>query len=71
MNEYQKLRAKFDKDVKELRDNCPHTELSEPGEVYWAIGHSAGYSSRVCLRCAKLMDPNPWKKKIKIEKRKK
>ena len=59
MSEYEKLKEKFHNDIKELRENCPHESLTEPREVWWAIGHSAGYKSRFCKRCGKMMDkPN-------------
>lgn len=71
MSEYKKLKEKFEQDIKELQENCPHEALSLPIEIYWAIGHSSGYSSRFCERCNKQMDESPWSKRIKIEKRKK
>jgi len=55
MSEYKKLKEKFEQDVKELQENCPHKVLSEPIEVYWAPGHSSGYSSRFCECCNKQM----------------
>lgn len=61
MSEYKRLKEKFDQDVKELRENCPHIVLSDPVEVYWALGHSCGYSSRFCERCGKQMDESPHK----------
>ena len=61
MSEYKKLKQKFDEDVRKLRENCLHEKLSEPVEVYWAIAHSAGYSSRLCEYCGKRMDENPFK----------
>jgi len=51
MSEYDKLKVKFDKAVKELRENCPHTEISDWMDEWWAIGHSTGRKVRVCLRC--------------------
>jgi len=66
MSEYKKLKEKFEQDVKELQENCPHEALSEPMEVYWAIGHSSGYSSRFCERCNKQMYRPPLPK---LEKR--
>ena len=70
MSEYKKLKEKFENEVEELRKNCPHKELTEPLEIYWAPGHSSGYKSRVCERCGKQVDPNPWTEKIKIEAKK-
>ena len=60
MSEYSKLKEKFDKEVKELQENCLHEELSEPMEVFWAYGHSCGYKSKFCQRCGKQMyRPDP------------
>lgn len=61
MSEYKKLKEKFEQDLRELQENCPHKVLSLPIEVYWAIGHSCGYSSRYCERCGKQMyrPPSP------------
>ena len=56
MNEYEKLKKEFDEKVKKLQDNCPHTELTEPLEIFWAPGHSCGYKARFCKRCNKQMD---------------
>ena len=55
MSEYKKLKENFEQDVRELQENCPHEALSNPIEVYWAPGHSCGYSSRYCERCGKQM----------------
>ena len=55
MSEYKKLRDKFDKDVKELQENCPHEELSELMEVLWGYGRTCGYRSKFCLCCNKQM----------------
>lgn len=62
-----KLKEEFNKKVKELKENCPHEELTEPQEIYWAPGHTSGYKSRFCERCNKQMDPNPWKERVVIE----
>jgi hypothetical protein len=60
MSEYKKLLDEFNQKVEELQRTCPHTEQSEPQEVYWALGHSAGYKSRYCLRCGKQMNKPKW-----------
>jgi hypothetical protein len=60
MSEYKKLKEKFDKDVKELKESCLHEVLTEPFEVFWAYGHSCGYKSKFCERCGKQMyRPDP------------
>lgn len=67
MSEYNKLKEEFDRKVKELRENCPHEELTEPQEVFWGYGRTAAYSSRYCERCNKQMEQSPWTKGMKLE----
>ena len=67
MSEYKKLKEKFEQDLRELQERCPHKALSLPIEVYWAPGHSSGYSSRYCERCNKQMDKNPWTVQYELE----
>jgi hypothetical protein len=54
MGEYQKLKAEFDRKVKELQDNCSHEETQQPK---YAItpGHYWG-SVEVCKRCGKIIE---------------
>lgn len=50
----QELREKYEKDLKELQDHCPHEEYEElPYE--FAPGHSYGYVN-VCKRCEKIKE---------------
>jgi hypothetical protein len=53
-SEYDKLRDKFDSDVKKLQDSCPHKK-TQVTEFFWAPGHSSG-TGRICLRCHKRLD---------------
>lgn len=69
MSEYKKLKEKFEQDVKELQENCPHEVLSLPMEVYWALGRPSGYSSRFCERCNKQMYHPPPPKLEKLDKK--
>jgi len=48
---YKKLAKKFEKDVKELQANCPHTK-TEWMKYAWAPGHING-EVLLCLRCNK------------------
>lgn len=37
-----------------LQDACPHTELTEWIQEWWALGHATGRSVRVCVECNKV-----------------
>lgn len=51
MNDYERLKKQFDKNVTELQERCPHTEWQ--WMVYeWAPAHASG-SVKVCLNCNK------------------
>lgn len=51
MNDYDKLKQKFDIDVTKLQENCLHTEWQWM-TYEWAPGHFAG-SVKICLNCNK------------------
>ena len=59
MSKAKELRDKFEKDLKDLQDNCPHTEstwrLSE-----WAPGH-LGPKVKMCNECDKILEQEIWK----------
>ena len=56
MTTYKQLEKEFERKVKELQDKiCPHKKTKWM-EQWWAIGHSTGYSVKVCLRCNKIVD---------------
>jgi hypothetical protein len=51
MSEYWKLKEEFDKKVKDLQENCPHTEYDEEQDEFWGIGRTTGARVRYCKRC--------------------
>ena len=51
MSEYKKLQDEFNRMVKELQENCSHTEYGEEQDEYWAIAHTTGSRVRYCKRC--------------------
>jgi len=56
MSELKKLKQKYDADVKQLQESCPHPEISDWMPVQWAPGHYSGYSVKLCKRCGKTLD---------------
>jgi len=59
----KELRDKFEKDLKELQDNCPHTE-STWMPYMWAPGHF-GPKVRSCNECDKILEQEEWEPVIK------
>jgi len=55
MSEMKKLREEYRQKISELQSNCPHTQISDWVDYYWAIGHSSG-TVRYCLNCEKIID---------------
>jgi hypothetical protein len=54
MSKAKELRDKFDKELKDLQDNCPHTETEEMPYM-WAPGHYADNNVIVCKECDKIV----------------
>jgi hypothetical protein len=48
-------KTEYERQVKELRETCPHLELSEWMDEWWAIAHSTGFRVQTCERCGKEM----------------
>ena len=46
-------KAEYERQVKNLRENCPHDKLSEWIEEWWAMGHPTGYMVQSCEHCDK------------------
>ena len=61
---YKQLQKEFDKHVKELQDNCKHKK-TQWMEKWFALGHSAGYQVKICLKCNKIIEENPTEKERK------
>jgi len=49
----KELRAKFEQDLKNLQDNCPHIDESGWMDYMWAPGH-LGPPVKVCNTCEKI-----------------
>ena len=50
----KRLRAKFDRDLKKLQDECSHKKTNWM-PFMWAMGHF-GADVKVCDRCEKILD---------------
>jgi len=53
----QELKERYDKDLKELQESCPHDEAKWM-PFMWAPGHFAG-EHLLCSRCWKVVDKRP------------
>lgn len=47
------LRKRYERDLKLFQSVCPHEELTDWRQVYWAIGHSSDHLVQSCVRCEK------------------
>jgi len=59
LSERDKIRKKYDDlfnvEIAKLQSNCPHADVSEWMEVYWAFGHGTGSFVKECSRCGKVL----------------
>ena len=55
MNKAEALRRQLELDLAKLQAECPHAELSDWMEMYWAPGHSSGYEVQACKECDKIV----------------
>lgn len=55
MKSYDELKEEFDETVEKLRNGCPHKELSEWMEYFWAPAHSTGELVKSCKMCRKIV----------------
>jgi len=56
----KELYEKYEKDLKDLQDNCKHGDVSDWLTYYWAPGHSNS-EAKQCNICHKIMETrNDW-----------
>ena len=55
MNDYERLKLEFDKNVKKLQRDCIHRQ-KQLIESWWAPGHRAGHKLVVCKNCNKVLE---------------
>lgn len=57
MSKARELRDKFNEDLKDLQQKCPHI-VSDVMPYMWAPGHSSG-NVRVCRECDEILEHIP------------
>jgi hypothetical protein len=55
MNAAQRLYEEYQAQLKHLQETCPHHELTDWVEEWWAPGHSTGRKVRACATCDKVI----------------
>lgn len=51
MNAADKLYQQYQRDLRQLQDSCPHEQLTDWVEEWWAPDHSTGRRVRTCTNC--------------------
>ena len=59
-NNAQLLHEKYEQDLKDLQETCPHEQLSDWMSVMWAPGHLCNYDAQVCMECNKHIHIKHW-----------
>jgi len=59
MRSYDELKEEFDRKVKELREKCDHSDVTDWIEEYWAPAHSNGCMVKICNICKKEVARDP------------
>lgn len=54
-NAAARLYDEYQERLHALQASCPHTELTEWRQEWWAIGHSTGRKVRCCAECNKVI----------------
>jgi RNA polymerase subunit RPABC4/transcription elongation factor Spt4 len=55
MNAAERLYEQYQRDLKHLQETCPHAELTDWNEEWWAPGHSTGREVKACANCNKIV----------------
>ena len=55
MNAAEQLYEQYQRDLARLQESCPHEQLTDWTEEWWAHGHSTGREVRSCTRCNKVV----------------
>jgi hypothetical protein len=55
MNAAKRLYEQYQRDLRQLQDTCPHEQLTDWMEEWWAPGHSTGRKVRACTNCDKVL----------------
>jgi hypothetical protein len=51
MNAAERLYEQYQRDLKHLQETCPHEQLTDWTEEWWAPGHSTGREVKACTNC--------------------
>ncbi len=55
MNAAERLYEQYQSDLKHLQETCPHEQLTDWVEEWWAPGHSTGREVKACTNCNKVV----------------
>jgi hypothetical protein len=55
MSAAERLYEQYQRDLKRLQDNCPHEQLTDWMEEWWAPGHATERMVRACTNCNKVV----------------
>ena len=55
MNAAKRLYEQYQQDLKHLQETCPHEQLTDWMEEWWAAGHGTGRKVRACANCNKVI----------------
>jgi hypothetical protein len=55
MNAAERLYEQYQRDLKHLQETCPHEQLTDWVEEWWAPGHSTGREVKACTNCNKVV----------------
>jgi hypothetical protein len=55
MSDFDRLKARQEKEILALQKRCPHKK-TEWMDEWWALGHSTGRRVRCCLNCNKKVE---------------
>jgi hypothetical protein len=55
MNAAERLCEQYQRDLRHLQESCPHDQLTDWMEEWWAPGHSTGRKVKACTNCNKVV----------------
>jgi hypothetical protein len=55
MNAAERLYEQYQSDLQHLQETCPHDQLTDWMDEWWAPGHSTGRKVRACVNCNKVI----------------
>jgi len=55
MNAAERLYQQYQRELKRLQKTCPHEQLTDWMEEWWAPGHDTGRKVKACANCNKII----------------